>query len=109
MPRSPGIRSETPTSGAGGSGTGSSGSDSACPTSSGSGSPPSSSSERWSKPANVNELAAQANGVATAVLRGEIGLDDARVYSAIIRSLAQMKSAEVAHARFKRREPDLSL
>jgi hypothetical protein len=63
----------------------------------------------WKPPRNVKEFAAQTNHVATMVLRGEIELETARVYSGLARTVAQAMSTEVSRARFLAEEPDLSL
>lgn len=68
------------------------------------------STERsWRPPSTVREFAAQTNSVATLVLRGEIDLERARVYSGLARTVAQAMSTEVSRARFLAQEPDLSL
>lgn len=52
-------------------------------------------------------LATQANNIATALLNEEVDLEKAKAYSALVRSVAQMMSIEVARARFLRSEPVL--
>ena len=99
------ISVETPPSDANGSIPGSSESESASQTFSSS-EPPSSD---WTLPRNVREFAAQTNTVATMVLKGEIDLERARVYSGLARTVAQAMSTEVSRARFLAQEPDLSL
>lgn len=79
------------------------------PTSKTSDAPQSDSNGHWHQPTNVKELTQQTNAVATAILNGQIDLETGRVYSAMVRSTAQMIGAEVARARFRRQEPDLSL
>lgn len=59
-------------------------------------------------PKNVREFASQVNRIATAVLNGEISLDQARVYSGLARTVAQAMSTEVSRARFLAQIPDLS-
>lgn len=63
----------------------------------------------WKRPAAVPELAGQINAVATMVLNGGLDLERARVYSALVRSVAQLVTAEVARARAERRTPDLRI
>lgn len=53
------------------------------------------------------EFASQTNRVATMLLNGEIDLDTARSYSALVRGVAQMMSINVTHARFLKMEPIL--
>lgn len=62
---------------------------------------------RLRTPRNVQEFASQANQVAAAVLRGDIDLDTARVYSAVARTAAQAMTTEVVKARLTRTTPDL--
>lgn len=56
----------------------------------------------WQKPSDVLQLAKQTNDVATKLLNGEIDIETARGYSAIIRSTAQFLSIEVAKARLNK-------
>lgn len=65
--------------------------------------------EPYQKPTTVKALAMQANEVATKVLNGEIDLDKAAKYSAIIRATAQLMSLEVAKARIEKQKIDLDL
>lgn len=65
------------------------------------------STKHWSTPKNVKGLAAQANMAATMVLNGELNIDVARTYSAIIRTVAQAVTNETNKARFLREMPDL--
>lgn len=71
--------------------------------------PRSASSKHWPTPTNVRELAGQANQVATLVLNGEMDIERARIYGALVRGIAQMMSIEVTRARFLRTEPILTL
>jgi hypothetical protein len=71
--------------------------------------PSSISTRSWKSPRNVKEFAAQTNMVATMVLRGDIELERARVYSGLARTVAQAMSTEVSRSRFLAQEPDLSL
>lgn len=72
--------------------------------------PPLSSSNRpWLRPTSVRELSAQVTDVATLLLNGKIDLEQARVYSALIRGIAQMVSIEVAKARLSKTLPDLKI
>ena len=79
------------------------------PTSGTSGSPSSASKERWRKPRTVKQFAGQINDVATRVLNGEIDMEQARVYSGLVRTVAQSISLEVSKARFLQEAPDLRL
>jgi len=63
---------------------------------------------RWRTPSNVRELAGQANQVATLMLNGQIDIEVARSYGALVRGIAQMMSIEVTRARFVRTEPILT-
>ena len=54
-------------------------------------------------------LAAQATAVATMILNGQMDLETSRAYSAIVRGVGQLVSAEVAKARAERRPPNLEL
>lgn len=54
------------------------------------------------------EFASQTNRVATMLLNGELDLDTARSYSALVRGVAQMMSINVTHARFLKMEPILN-
>jgi hypothetical protein len=65
--------------------------------------------EPFQKPKNVRELAAQASAVATLVLNGQMDAEQAKPYSSLIRSIAQLMGAEVQRARIAKTEPDLSL
>ena len=65
------------------------------------------SNRHWQTPKNVKGLASQANKVATMVLNGELNIDTARTYSAIIRTVAQAVTNETNKARFLRAQPDL--
>ena len=103
------TQSETPKSESSGSEGGKSGSESPSPTSENSGKPRSVSKMRWPKPGNVRELAAQANAVTTLLLNGDIDLDTARAYSAMIRGVGQLVGAEVSRARMRREAPNLEL
>lgn len=47
--------------------------------------------------------------VATMILNGELAQETARSYSAVVRSISQLVSAEVARARLRREEPNLEL
>lgn len=67
------------------------------------------STRRWRQPRNVREFAAQANAVATLVLNGEMGLEAARTYSSVARTVAQAMSTEVSRSRFLQSEPSLDL
>lgn len=67
------------------------------------------SRKSWVKPTTVKEFAAQVNEIATMVMNDKIGLDKARAYGNLARTLAQLVSAEVTRARFIGHEPDLSL
>ena len=98
---------EIPPSVASGSTTGRSVSASESPPSNPSDAPSKPSMRRFRKPKNVSEFAGQANRVATMILNGEIDLDTARAYSAVARTVAQSVSAQVAHARFLRTQPEL--
>ena len=64
--------------------------------------------QRWGTPETVHQLAGQANLVATMMLNGEIDLELARSYGALIRGIAQMMSIEVTRARFLKTEPILT-
>lgn len=64
---------------------------------------------RWKAPRNVREFASQVNAVASMVIRGDIDLDRARVYSGLARTVAQAASTEVSRARYLSSEPDLTL
>ena len=101
------IASGTPKSEPAGSETTESASDSTSPTSNSSEEPSSASTERWKRPRNVREFAAQTNKVATDLLNGEMNLDVARTYSSLARGVAQMMSIEVTRARFLKTEPVL--
>lgn len=57
----------------------------------------------------MKELACQANEVTTMLLNGDIELERARAYSAMVRGVGQLIAAEIARARAGRREPDLRL
>jgi len=65
------------------------------------------SNKHWQTPKNVKGLASQANMAATMVLNGELNIDVARTYSAIIRTVAQAVTNETNKARFLRELPDL--
>lgn len=65
--------------------------------------------ERWLTPHNVKELASQATEVATMILNGSINRESAKSYSAIVRSIAQLMSAETSRARMQKEAPDLNL
>lgn len=67
------------------------------------------STPSWRVPHSVRQFAAQTNLVATMVLRDEIDLERARIYSGLARTVAQAMSTEVSRARFLAEEPDLSL
>lgn len=67
------------------------------------------SKRRWPKPKTVKQFAAQINEVATLVLNGEIELEQARVYSGLVRTVAQSVSLETSRARFLQQAPDLRL
>jgi hypothetical protein len=69
--------------------------------------PPKDLKKRWQTPKNVKGLASQANMVATLVLNGEIDIDTARSYSAIIRTVAQAVTNETNKSRFLKSMPDL--
>lgn len=69
--------------------------------------PPSGSNKQWRTPTTVRGLATQANKIATGLLNEEVDLEKAKAYSALVRSVAQMMSIEVARARFLRSEPVL--
>jgi hypothetical protein len=56
----------------------------------------------------VRELAGQANQVATLMLNGQIDMELARSYGALVRGIAQMMSIEVTRARFVKTEPILT-
>ncbi len=71
--------------------------------------PAKSSKEQWQTPKDVKALASQANKVTTMLLTGQIDLETARTYSAMVRGIAQLVGAEVSRARARREEPDLSL
>jgi mannose/cellobiose epimerase-like protein (N-acyl-D-glucosamine 2-epimerase family) len=71
--------------------------------------PAPSSNEPFQLPKSVKELAAQATLVATMLLNEEMEPERGRTYSALVRSVAQLISAEVARARIKKQEPDLNL
>lgn len=57
----------------------------------------------------MRDFAGQVNAVASMVLRGEMDLERARVYSGLARTVAQSMSTEVSRARFVAAEPDLTL
>jgi hypothetical protein len=64
--------------------------------------------QRWGTPRSVQELAGQANQVATLMLNGEIDMELARSYGSLVRGIAQMMSIEVTRARFVKTEPILT-
>lgn len=66
------------------------------------------STKPWPTPKNVRGFASQVNQVATMVLNGEIDLNNARLYSGLVRTVAQAMSTEVSRARFLSQIPDLS-
>jgi hypothetical protein len=68
-----------------------------------------SSKTRFQSPNNVQQLASQAAFVGTLLLNGELEPEQARTYSALVRSVAQLISAEVARARIAKGAPNLSL
>lgn len=109
MPRSSDTLSVTPKSGDNGSHDGKSESASDAPTSKNCVGPASVSKGPWRTPRTVKELAGQASIVGTMLLNDQMPLETAKAYSAIVRSTAQLISAEVARARARREEPDLSL
>jgi hypothetical protein len=59
-------------------------------------------------PKNVRQFASQANHIATLVLRGEVDIERARLYSGLARTIAQAMSVEVTRARFLSQIPDLT-
>lgn len=63
----------------------------------------------YRRPKTVGALASQATDVATRVLNGEINLDVAKTYSAILRGVSQLTTARVTQARARKQVPDLSL
>lgn len=67
------------------------------------------SKRRYRTPRNVAEFAAVANEVAIKVLNEEIDLETARNFASVARVVSQLTSARVAHARFNKTAPDLSL
>lgn len=69
--------------------------------------PASDSKDWWRKPDDAKGLTAQAVAVGTKLLNGEISLETAKAYSALVRGAAQLISAEVARARSKSETPDL--
>lgn len=70
--------------------------------------PSSSLTKQWHTPKNVRAFASQVNQVATMVLNGEMDLNHARLYSGLVRTVAQAMSTEVSRARFLSQIPDLS-
>jgi hypothetical protein len=54
-------------------------------------------------------FAAQANRVATMLLRGQIDFETARTYAAVARTVAQAMNTEVNRARLEQNMPDLRL
>jgi hypothetical protein len=64
--------------------------------------------KQWPTPKNVRGFASQVNQVATMVLNGDIDLNNARLYSGLVRTVAQAMSTEVSRARFLSQIPDLS-
>lgn len=64
----------------------------------------------WRQPATVKEFAAQVNAIATAVLNGEVTgetMASVRLYSALVRTVAQAMTTEVQRARFLGEAPQL--
>lgn len=73
--------------------------------------PSSGSNKRWRQPRSVREFAAQVNAMATAVLNGEVsgdGLEAARLYAGLARTVAQAMTTEVQRARFLGLAPELN-
>jgi hypothetical protein len=69
------------------------------------------SKERWQPPKDVKELAQMVTVLATAVLNGDIvgeDLESVRIVAGLVRTAAQLKTAEVGRARLMREAPDLS-
>lgn len=64
--------------------------------------------EYWRTPVNVKEVAEQANIVATKVLNGEIDMDKARAYSAIVRVISQAMTLEMNRSRLLKQAADLN-
>ena len=61
--------------------------------------------KRWQKPKNIMDLASQINSVANLVLNDQIDHEKARVYSALIRGVAQACSIEANRHRFSGERP----
>lgn len=70
-------------------------------------SPANGSKKRWSQPKTVRQFTSQVNAVATKLLNGEIELDQAKAYSALVRTVAQTVTAEVQRARALKSVPNL--
>lgn len=74
--------------------------------------PSTDSIEPFARPIDARQLAGQINTVATGLLNGEyVGqqLDTVRLYAAMVRSIAQLMTAETSRARQSRELPDLTL
>lgn len=78
-------------------------------TSSSSEKPSSSLKQRYRRPTDAKDLAAQASYVATQVLNGEVDLEAARIYSTLARTAAQGLGLEMQKSRSENKKAELTM